>query len=57
MLPMSERLMKLLAELEYLRTLGQYLIDQCDKALQECNRLDGEEPPNAPLGSRLGLEN
>jgi hypothetical protein len=57
MLPMSERLMKLLAELEYLRTLGQYLIDECDKALQECNRLDGEEPTNEPLSSSLSPEN
>lgn len=32
---MSERLIKLLAELEYLRILGQYLIQECDKVLEQ----------------------
>jgi hypothetical protein len=33
---MSERLIKLLAELEYLRALGQYLIRECDNVLEDC---------------------
>jgi hypothetical protein len=49
--------MKLLAELEYLSTLGQYLMDECDKALQECSRLDGQEPPTEALDSGPRLEN
>lgn len=32
---MSERLVKLLAELEYLRIMGQYLIHECDKVLEQ----------------------
>jgi hypothetical protein len=43
--------MKLLAELEYLSTLGQYLMDECDKALQECRRLDGRAA-NRGFGQR-----
>jgi len=54
---MSDRLIKLLAELEYLRTVGQCLIDECDKALQECNRLDGQELQKDALGSGTRLEN
>jgi hypothetical protein len=54
---MSDRLIKLLAELEYLRTLGQCLIDECDKALEECNRLDGQELQKNALGSGPRLEN
>ena len=57
MVRMSDRLIKLLAGLEYLRTLGQYLMDECDKALQECNRLDGQVPSNERLGSGPNLEN
>jgi hypothetical protein len=45
------------AELEYLRTLGQYLIHECDKVLQECNRLADREPSNELLGSGPSLEN
>jgi hypothetical protein len=33
---MSERLIKLLAELEYLRTLGRFLIEECDQVLEQC---------------------
>lgn len=57
MLHMSDRLIKLLAELEYLRTLGHYLINECDKALQECSRLDAQEPPNEVSSAGPSLEN
>jgi hypothetical protein len=33
---MSERLIKFLAELEYLSALSEYLIQQCDKVLEQC---------------------
>jgi hypothetical protein len=33
---MSERLIKFLAELEYLRAFGEYLILECDKVLEQC---------------------
>lgn len=53
---MSERLTQLLAELEYLRALGNYLIGECDRMLQECS-LDAQAPPSEPLGSVPDLEN
>jgi hypothetical protein len=57
MVPMSDRLIKLLAELEYLRALGHYLMDECDKALRECNALDGQELQKETVGSDPRLEN
>lgn len=51
---MSDRLIKLLAELEYLRTLGQYLILECDKVLQECG---SQEQPIESLDRATSLEN
>jgi len=51
---MSDHLIKLLAELEYLRALGHYLMDECDKALREC---DAQEPEKDTIGSGSRLEN
>jgi len=57
MIVMSERLMKLLAELEYLSTLGQSLIHEYDEALQRCNSLDVQDLPNEALSSSPTFEN
>jgi hypothetical protein len=57
MVAMSDRLIKLLAELEYLRALGRYLMDECDKAFRECNGLDSQELQRDAVGSDPRLEN